>query len=82
METFNLYMDELASEVSGNADKFVEVQFRIMPAGADDGDPEVDAVLAGLDVFDLIDLRDEIQGVIDSMATAGFDVAGEELDLS
>lgn len=73
METFNLYMDELSSELNGDADRFVEVQFRIVPASADEGDPEVDAVLAGLDVFDLIDLRDEIQGVIDALATMGFE---------
>ena len=73
METFNLYMDELASDLNGEAERFVEVQFRIVPASADEGDPEVDAVLAGLDLFDLIDLRDEIQGVVDALATAGFE---------
>lgn len=73
METFNLYMDELSGDLKGDADRFVEVQFRIVPASADEGDPEVDAVLAGLDIFDLIDLRDEIQGVIDALATAGFE---------
>ncbi|TXG86915.1 MAG: hypothetical protein E6R14_02160 [Thermomicrobiales bacterium] len=73
METFNLYMDELSSDLNGDADRFVEVQFRIVPASADEGDAEVDAVLAGLDLFDLIDLRDEIQGVIDALATAGFE---------
>lgn len=73
METFNLYMDELSSDVNGDADRFVEVQFRIVPSSADEGDPEVDAVLAGLDIFDLIDLRDEIQGVIDALATNGFE---------
>lgn len=73
METFNLYMDELASDLNGDAERFVEVQFRIVPASADEGDAEVDAVLAGLDIFDLIDLRDELQGVIDALATAGFE---------
>jgi hypothetical protein len=73
VETFNLYMDELSSEQNGAADRFVEVQFRIVPGSADEGDPEVDAVLAGLDIFDLIDLRDEIQGVIDALATNGFE---------
>jgi len=73
VETFNLYMDELSSDLNGDADRFVEVQFRIVPASADKGDAEVDAVLAGLDLFDLIDLRDEIQGVIDALATAGFE---------
>lgn len=78
METFNLYMDELSSDLNGDADRFVEVQFRIVPGSSDDGDPEADAVLAGLDLFDLIDLRDEIQGVIDALATAGFDVEDED----
>jgi hypothetical protein len=73
VETFNLYMDELSSDLNGDADKFVEVQFRIVAGNSDEGDPEADAVLAGLDIFDLIDLRDEIQGVIDALATTGFD---------
>jgi hypothetical protein len=73
LETFNLYMDELSSDLNGDADQFVEVQFRIVPGSSDEGDPEADAVLAGLDIFDLIDLRDEIQGVIDALATTGFD---------
>lgn len=82
METFNLYMDELSGDLNGDADRFVEVQFRIVPASADEGDPEVDAVLAGLDIFDLIDLRDEIQGVIDALATAGFESDDDgEIDL-
>ena len=72
METFNLYMDELSSSMNGDSEQFVDVQFRIVPASVDDGDPEVEAVLAGLDIFDLIDLRDELQGVIDALATAGF----------
>lgn len=79
METFNLYMDELSSDLNGDAERFVEVQFRIVPGSADEGDPETDAVLAGLDIFDLIDLRDELQSVIDALATSGFetDVEGE-----
>ncbi|MCA9860129.1 MAG: hypothetical protein KC438_10420 [Thermomicrobiales bacterium] len=80
METFNLYMDELSSDLNGGAEGFVDVQFRIVPASADDGDPEQDAVLAGLDIFDLIDLRDELQGVIDALATAGFASTEAELD--
>jgi hypothetical protein len=78
VETFNLYMDELSSDVNGDAEKFVEVQFRIVPGSTDEGDPEADAVLAGLDLFDLIDLRDEIQGVIDALATAGFESVEEQ----
>jgi polyisoprenoid-binding protein YceI len=73
LETFNLYMDELSSDLNGDAERFVEVQFRIVPASTDEGDPETDAVLAGLDIFDLIDLRDEIQGVIDALATSGLE---------
>jgi len=77
VETFNLYMDELSSDANGEAERFVEVQFRIVPASADEGDAEVDAVLAGLDIFDLIDLRDEIQGVLDALATQGFESTEE-----
>ena len=34
VETFNLYMDELSSDLNGDADRFVEVQFRIVPGSA------------------------------------------------
>jgi hypothetical protein len=73
METFNLYMDELPNDLNGDEESFIEVQFRIVPASVDEGNAEEDAILAGLDIFDLIELRDEIQQVIDLLATAGFE---------
>jgi hypothetical protein len=73
MNTFNLYMDELPAAYGDGADAFSEVQFRLVPATEDDGNPEEDAVLAGLDVYDLLDLRNAIQEVIDVIATASLD---------
>jgi hypothetical protein len=73
MDTFNLYMDELPNDLNGGDESFVEVQFRVVPSSVDEGNAEEDAILAGLDVFDLIELRDEIQQVIDLLATAGFE---------
>lgn len=68
METYNIYMDEIptGSELDGEAG--YEVEFRVAANSQDDGDPENNAVLAGLDLVDLINLRDAIQGEIDNFA--------------
>ena len=72
MDTYNIYMDEtpVSAEMDGEAS--VEVEFRVVPGNADDGDPE-NAVLAGLDLLDLINLRDSIQVEIDNVALAAFE---------
>lgn len=72
MNTFNLYMDEVSPDQLGTDDAFADVLFRLVPAVEDDGDPD-DAVLAGLDIYDLLDLRNAIQEVIDIFATASLD---------
>jgi hypothetical protein len=67
VETYNIYMDETPA---GGLDdeEGVEVEFRVVPNGSDDGDPENNAVLAGLDLVDLINLRDQLQQEIDNYA--------------
>lgn len=67
METYNVYMDE-SPEGEPEGDEGYEVEFRVVPNSADDGDPETNAVLAGLDLVDLINLRDALQQEIDNYA--------------
>jgi hypothetical protein len=73
MNTFNLYMDELPDTYGEDSANFSEVQFRLVPASEDDGNPEENAVLAGMDIYDLLELRNSIQDVIDVIATASLD---------
>jgi hypothetical protein len=68
METYNVYMDEVSSGTDLDGDEGAEVEFRVVPNSTDDGDPEADAVLAGLDLIDLINLRDALQHEIDNFA--------------
>jgi hypothetical protein len=68
METYNIYMDELPSGSELDGEAGYEVEFRVAANSQDDGDPENNAVLAGLDLVDLINLRDAIQGEIDNYA--------------
>lgn len=68
METYNIYMDETPAAGLDSEDEGVEVEFRVVPNGSDDGDPENNAVLAGLDLVDLINLRDALQQEIDNYA--------------
>lgn len=81
MDTFNLYMDELPAGMNGDDETALEIQFRVVPNSNDDGDPENNAVLAGLDLFDLIELRDAVQEVIDAVALASLEFeAGAEFE--
>lgn len=80
MDTYNIYMDEIptGSELEGEAG--YEVEFRVMANSTDDGDPENNAVLAGLDLVDLINLRDAIQGEIDNFALVALEAQSEEAE--
>ncbi|MCC6790198.1 MAG: hypothetical protein IT336_00850 [Thermomicrobiales bacterium] len=80
MDTYNIYMDEIptGSELEGEAG--YEVEFRVMANSTDDGDPENNAVLAGLDLVDLINLRDAIQGEIDNFALIALEAQSEEAE--
>jgi len=79
VETYNVYMDESpASE--GDGDEGYEVEFRVVPNSSDDGDPETNAVLAGLDLVDLINLRDALQQEIDNYALGTLEAQAGEAD--
>jgi hypothetical protein len=68
VETYNIYMDEAPAAGDANGDEGWEVEFRVVGQSIDDGDPENNAVLAGLDLVDLINLRDALQQEIDNFA--------------
>lgn len=68
MDTYNVYMDETSEEAGLNGEEGYEVDFRVVPNSQDSGDPENNAVLAGLDLVDLINLRDALQQEIDNFA--------------
>ena len=67
MDTYNLYMDEIPAD-EGNGDETVDVEFRVVPASEDDADDENTPVVAGLDLVDLINLRDRLIEEIDNYA--------------
>ena len=84
MDTYNVYMDESPAGAEVDGEEGYEVEFRVVPGNSDDGDPENNAVLAGLDLIDLINLRDALQQEIDNFALTaletqvGLDEADEE----
>ncbi|MFM9105674.1 MAG: hypothetical protein ACKOWF_03115, partial [Chloroflexota bacterium] len=73
LETYNIYMDESPVGVDTDGGEGWSVEFRVMPNGIDDGDPENNAVLAGLDLIDLINLRDALQQEIDNFALSALE---------
>ncbi len=73
MDTYNIYMDELPTGEEFDGEEMVEVEFRVVPATNDDGDAENNAVIAGLDLVDLINLRDALQQEIDDYALAALE---------
>lgn len=86
METYNVYMDESPAGAEIDGEEGYEVEFRVVPGSSDDGDPENNAVLAGLDLVDLINLRDALQQEIDNFALSALEtqslsaaVDGEEM---
>ncbi|HLU35088.1 MAG TPA: hypothetical protein VKZ61_04900 [Thermomicrobiales bacterium] len=73
MDTYNIYMDEMPTGEEYDGEEMVEVEFRVVPGSDDDGDPETNAVIAGLDLVDLINLRDALQQEIDDYALAALE---------
>lgn len=73
MDTYNVYMDEAPAGDGPESDGGWEVEFRVLPNSMDDGDPENNAVLAGLDLIDLINLRDALQQEIDNFALSALE---------
>ena len=83
METYNVYMDETPAGSDLDGDGGYEVEFRVVPNSSDDGNPEQNAVLAGLDLVDLINLRDAIQAEIDNYALMALEeqAGADELEI-
>lgn len=79
METYNIYMDELPTGEEFDGDEMVEVEFRVVPGSDDDGEPETNAVIAGLDLVDLINLRDALQQEVDNYALTALEAEASKL---
>ncbi len=80
METYNVYMDESPVGVDTDGGEGWSVEFRVMPNAMDDGDPENNAVLAGLDLIDLINLRDALQQEIDNFALTALEEMASQIE--
>lgn len=76
MDTYNIYMDESSAD-GLNGDTDLEVTFRVVPASEDQDDPESNAVIVGLDLIDLLNLRDALQIEIDNFALLAFEATAE-----
>jgi hypothetical protein len=72
LDTYNVYMDE-ASADGLNGESEVDVNFRIVAASMDTEDAEENAVIVGLDLIDLMNLRDALQNEIDSFTLLQFE---------
>jgi hypothetical protein len=72
VDTYNIYMDE-ASADGLNGDTDLEVTFRVVAASEDQDDPEQNAVIVGLDLIDLLNLRDALQMEIDNFTLLAFE---------
>ena len=77
MDTYNIYMDESPVGVDTDGGEGWSVEFRVVPNSDDEGDPENNAVLAGLDLIDLINLRDALQQEIDNFALSALESMAE-----
>jgi len=73
MDTYNIYMDEMPTGEAFDGEEMVEVEFRVVPGSDDDGDAENNAVIAGLDLVDLINLRGALQPEIDHYALSALE---------
>jgi hypothetical protein len=67
MDTYNLYMDEIPADDGDDAET-VDVEFRVVPSSEDTSDDDNTPVVAGLDLVDLINLRDALSQEIDNYA--------------
>lgn len=72
MDTYNIYMDEAAAD-GLNGDTDLEVNFRIVAGSNDQDDAEENAVIVGLDLIDLMNLRDALQSEIDNFTLLAFE---------
>jgi len=72
MYTYNIYMEEAAAD-GLNGDTDLEVNFRVVLDQDDEGEPETNAVIVGLDMVDLMNLRDAIQFALDDFNMMAFE---------
>lgn len=80
MDTYNVYMDE-ASADGLNGDTDLEVNFRVVAGSEDTENAEENAVIVGLDLIDLLNLRDALQIEIDNFTLLAFEAtAGIETE--
>ncbi len=79
MDTYNIYMDELPAGEEIDGEEMVEVEFRVVPGSDDENDPENNAVIAGLDLVDLINLRDALQQEIDNYALSALEAEASKV---
>jgi len=84
METYNVYMDELPTGNEIDGEETIEVEFRVVAASTDDSESESNAVIAGLDLVDLINMRDALQQEIDNYALSALEaqaglISGENI---
>ncbi|HWV34287.1 MAG TPA: hypothetical protein VNZ55_01565 [Thermomicrobiales bacterium] len=79
MDTYNIYMDELPAGEEIDGEEMIEVEFRVVPGSDDENDPENNAVIAGLDLVDLINLRDALQQEIDNYALSALEAEANRL---
>ena len=82
METYNIYMDEAPATADANGEEGWDVEFRVVGHSIDDGDPENNAILAGRDLVDLINLRDALQQEIDNFALTALEAQAMVADSS
>jgi hypothetical protein len=78
VDTYNIYMDE-ASADGLNGDTDLEVNFRVVASAEDTDNAEENAVIVGLDLIDLLNLRDALQIEIDNFTLQAFE-ASVQLD--
>jgi hypothetical protein len=74
-------MDEAPAIGESNGEEGWDVEFRVVGQSVDDGDPENNAVLAGLDLVDLINLRDALLQEIDNFALTSLEALALNADL-
>lgn len=72
MDTYTIYMEE-ASADGLNGDTDLEIIFRVVAASSDEEVAEENAVIVGLDLVDLVNLRDAVQQEIDNFTLLAFE---------
>jgi len=82
MDTYNIYMDELPSGEEFDGEEMIEVEFRVVPNSEDEAEVSATAVIGGLDLVDLINLRDTLQQEIDNYALSALELAATQASIA